>query len=122
MKRIALFALLCASFAYASDHQTTQSGTILKMESADCGTDTAHKKMYTLLCHEYLLQTDSVIYRIRPRDNKNSALLPIGGEAQFHIEKNYIKLHVKGADNKDRDYIIVSMSPRADAQAADTHK
>lgn len=31
------------------------------------GTDPAHKKTHALLCQEYLLKSETVIYRIRPR-------------------------------------------------------
>lgn len=137
MKRIALFALLCASLAYARDHQAPQSGSILQMDSVNCGTDqksdkslageiigtdNAHQKMHTLLCQEYVLQTDRVTYRIRPKDDKHPALLPIGEKAQFRIDKDCMKLSVEGFDNKERQYIVVSMTPRADAQTADNLK
>jgi len=137
MKRIALIALLCASFAYARDHQSPQSGTLLQMDSVECGTDqksaksltgeligtdSAHQKMHTLLCQEYLLQTDRIIYRIRPKDDKHPTLLPVGEKAQFHIEKDHMKLRVEDLDGKERDYVVVSMTPRAEAQTADNHK
>ena len=137
MKRIALFALLCASFAYARDHQSPQSGTLLQMDSVECGTDqksaksltgeiigtdSAHQKMHTLLCQEYLLQTDRIIYRIRPKDDKHPALLPVGEKAQFRIEKDHMKLRVEDLDDKEREYVVVSMTPRAEAQTADNHK
>ena len=137
MKRIALFALLCASFAYARDHQSSQSGTLLQMDSVECGTDqksaksitgeligtdAAHQKMHTLLCQEYLLQTDRIIYRIRPKDDKHATLLPVGEKAQFHIEKDHMKLRVEDLDDKEREYVVVSMTPRAEAQTADNHK
>ncbi len=137
MKRIALFTLLCASFAYARDHQSPQSGTLLQMDSVECGTDqksaksltgeiigtdSAHQKMHTLLCQEYLMQTDRMIYRIRPKDDKHPALLPVGEKAQFHIEKDHMKLRVEDLDNKERNYVVVSMTPRAETQTADNHK
>ena len=137
MKRIALFALLCASFAYARDHQSPQSGTLLQMDSVECGTDqksaksitgeligtdSAHQKMHTLLCQEYLLQTNRIIYRIRPKDDKHPALLPVGEKAQFRIEKDHMKLRVEDLDDKEREYVVVSMTPRAEAQTADNHK
>ena len=137
MKRIAIFALLCASFAYARDHQSPQSGTILQMDSVNCGTDqksdkslageiigtdSAHQKMHTLLCQEYTLQTERINYRIRPKDDKHAVLLPIGGKAQFHIEKDYVKLSVEGSDEKEREYVVVSMTARGEAQTADNHK
>ena len=133
MERIAVLALFCASFAYARDHQPPQSGTILQMDSVQCGTDqksdkslageiigtdNAHQKMHTLLCQEYQLQTDRVNYRIRPKDDKHPALLPIGERAQFRVEKDYMKLRVEDLDGKERDYVVVSMTPRADTQTA----
>jgi hypothetical protein len=137
MKRIALFALLCASFAYARDQRSPLSGTLLQMDSVECGTDqksaksltgeiigtdSAHQKMHTLLCQEYLLQTDRIIYRIRPKDDKHPALLPVGEKAQFHIEKDHMKLRVEDLDDKEREYVVVSMTPRAEVQTADSHK
>ena len=139
MKRIVFFALLCASldYAYARDHQSPQSGTLLQMDSVECGTDqksaksitgeiigtdSAHQKMHTLLCQEYLLQTNRIIYRIRPKDDKHPTLLPVGEKAQFHIEKDHMKLRVEDLDDKEREYIVVSMTPRVEAQTSDNHK
>jgi len=137
MKRTVFFALLCASFAYARDHQSPQSGTLLQMDSVECGTDqksaksltgeiigtdSAHQKMHTLLCQEYLLQSNRIIYRIRPKDDKHPALLPVGEKAQFHIEKDHMKLRVEDLDDKEREYVVVSMTPRAEVQTADSHK
>jgi hypothetical protein len=137
MKRIAFIALLCASFAYARDQRPSQSGTLLQMDSVECGTDqksaksltgemigtdSAHQKMHTLLCQEYLLQTDRIIYRIRPKDDKHPTLLPVGEKAQFRIEKDYMKLRVEDLDNKEREYVVVSMTPRMEAQTADNRK
>ena len=137
MKRIAVFVVLCASIAYARDQRAPQSGTLLQMDSVECGTDqksaksltgeiigtdSAHQKMHTLLCQEYLLQTDRIIYRIRPKDDKHPVLLPVGEKAQFRIEKDHMKLRVEDLDDKEREYIVVSMTPRVEAQTADNHK
>jgi hypothetical protein len=137
MKRIAIFALFCASIAYARDHQPPQSGTILQMESVTCGsdqksdksiageiigTDNSDRKTRTLLCQEYSLQTDRVIYHIRPKDDKHAVLLPLGERVQFHVEKDYLKLRVEESDSKEREYIVVSMTARADTQTADNRK
>jgi hypothetical protein len=145
MKRIAIFALLCASFAYARDHQSPQSGTILQMDSVNCGTDqksdrslageiigtdNSDRKTRTLLCQEYLLQTDRMTYRIRPKDDKHPALLPVGEKAQFHVAKDHLKLRVEDLDDKEREYVVVSVTPRtetrtesrAETQTADNHK
>jgi hypothetical protein len=125
------------SLAYAKDQRMNQSGTLLQMDSVECGsdqkggksltgemlgTDSAHQKTHVLLCQEYLLQTDRIIYRIRPRDDKHPVLLPVGVKAQFHLDKDKMKLRVEDLDDKERDYTVVSMTPRESAvQSASTH-
>ncbi len=121
MRRIIVLALLCTSFAYARDRQAPQFGTLMQMDSVNCGTDRGHQKMHTLLCQEYVLQTDHINYRIRLKDDKHRVLLPVGGNAQFRIEKNSMKLSVEGID-KEREYVVVSMTPRGEAQTADNRK
>ncbi len=124
MKRIASFAVICAglvctSLAHARDHQGPQSGTILQMDSVNCGTDQKdkHQKTHTLLCQEYVLQTDRLNYHIRPKDDKHPTLLQVGAKAEFQLEKNYVKLRA-GESAKEHDYVVVSMTARADAQSA----
>ena len=135
--RILITAILFASFAQAKEPKVHQSGTLLQMDSAECGvdensgkslmgelvgTDSAHKKTHALLCQEYLLQSDSVIYRIRPRDEKHPVLLPVGQKAQFRIQKDKMLLQVEDVDSKEREYSVVSMTPRQDKTAAASSK
>ena len=127
--RFRIFAamLLMASFAYAREPKHYESGVLLQMDSAECGmdensgksfageligTDGAHKKTHALLCQEYILQGERVIYHIRPRDEKHPALLPVGEKAQFRLDKDKMLLRVEDGDNKEREYIVVSMTPR----------
>jgi len=127
--KILITAILFASFAQAKEPKVHQSGTLLQMDSAECGvdensgksimgelvgTDSAHKKTHALLCQEYLLQSDTVIYRIRPRDEKHPVLLPVGQKAQFRIQKDKMLLQVEDVDRKEREYSVVSMTPRQD--------
>ena len=122
--------LLMACVAHARDPKARQSGKLSQMESVACGvdensgksfageligTDSAHKKTHELLCQEYVLVTDRVIYRIRPRDEKHPVLLPVGEQAQFRMEKDKMVLRVEDLDDKDRQYTVVSMTPRDDA-------
>jgi hypothetical protein len=122
-------AILFASLAQAKEPKAHQDGTLLQMDSAECGvdensgksvmgelvgTDSAHKKTHALLCQEYLLQSDTVIYRIRPRDEKHPVLLPVGQKAQFRIQKDKMLLQVEDVDSKEREYSVVSMTPRRD--------
>jgi hypothetical protein len=123
-----------ASAAYAKEPKPFQTGKLLQMDSVQCGmsekdaksfagemlgTDSGHKKTEEVLCQEYVLQAERVIYRIRPRDEKHPVLLPVGDQAQFRLEKDKMVLRVEDLDNKDREYIVVSMMPRSDASTAD---
>jgi hypothetical protein len=128
----ALLGVACA--AYAKEPKPHQTGKLLQMDSVQCGvsekdaksfageilgTDSSNKKTHELLCQEYVLQSANTIFRIRPRDEKHPVLLPVGEQAQFRLEKDKMVLRVEDLDNKDRDYIVVSMTPRADANSAD---
>lgn len=135
--RILVATLLVAAFASAKEKHY-QSGKLLKMESVKCGTDekngkslagemigtdSAHMKTRELLCQQYILQTETVIYTIQPKDEKHPALLPIGEKAQFRIDKDKIQLRVEDADDKEREYLVISMVPRqADDEAATLSK
>jgi hypothetical protein len=130
--RLVICVVLLASVAFAKEPKPRQSGKILQMESVACGvdensgksvmgeiigTDSAHKKTHELLCQEYVLQSDKVIYRIRPRDEKHPVLLPVGEKAQFRMDKDKMILRVEDLDDKDRQYAVVSMTPREDDSA-----
>jgi hypothetical protein len=126
--------VLLASMAYAKEPKAYQTGKLLQMDSVKCGvdekdgnslagemigTDSSHKKTQEVLCQEYVVQTDSVTYRIRPKDAKHPVLLPVGDQAQFRLEKDKMMLRVEDLDNKEREYIVVAMTPRTDASTAD---
>jgi hypothetical protein len=135
MKRILLPALILVACCAASakDKPAYQNGLLLQMDSAACGseerggsavtgeilgTDGEHKKTQELLCQEYILQTDRLIYRIRAKSEKHPALLPIGETAQFRLHKGELLLRLPGASEKEREYIVVSMTPRSDAPSS----
>ena len=127
-------AIMLATIAQAKEPKAHETGTLLQMDSAECGvdensgksvvgemvgTDSAHKKSKALLCQEYLLQSDTIIYRIRPRDDKHPILLPVGEKAQFRIQKDKMLLRVEDVDDKEREYNVVSMTPRGDSNVAE---
>jgi hypothetical protein len=118
-KSLVLASLLLAATAYAKELKAYQDGKLLQMDSVQCGTDdNAMKgKTHDLLCQEYLVQTDQVIYRIRPKDDKHAVLLPIGQSAQFRLEKNKMLLRIEGTDSKERGYLVLSIKPRGDSTA-----
>jgi hypothetical protein len=121
-KSLVLASLLLAATAYAKELKAYQDGKLLQMDSVPCGMDDNAKKGKThdLLCQEYLVETDQVIYRIRPKDDKHAMLLPIGKSAQFRLEKkekNKMLLRIEGIDSKEREYFVLSIKPRGDSSA-----
>lgn len=131
------FIALClvlglATLVYAKEPHHYHSGKLLQMSSVPCGTaekdaktltgellgtDSSHKKTEEVLCQEYVLESDTVTYRIRPRDDKRPALLPVGEQAQFFLSKDKMVLRVEDLDNKDREYVVVSRMPRNNSTA-----
>ncbi len=112
--------------ASAKEPQPYQTAKLVQMNSVHCGTaqksdtsalgeiigtDDRNTKSEDVLCQEYVLQTDTLTYRIRPKDQKHPELLPVGSAAQFRIDKDKLLMHTTG-DDKDREYIVVSMTPR----------
>ena len=133
--KLTLLAILAvASAAYAKDPKAYQSGKLLQMDSVSCGmaekddksfasevlgTGSGSKKTQEVLCQEYVLQAERVTYRIRPRDQKHPVLLPVDHRAQFRLQKDKMLLRVEDLDSREREYIVVSMTPRSDSTAAD---
>lgn len=117
--------LMFSSLALAKDQPIFhQTGTISNMDAVSCGvdensgksfageilgTDGSHKKSREMLCQEYVLKTDRVMYRIRPRDEKHPVLLPVGERAEFRIKKDKLLLAVPELDGKEREYSVTSM-------------
>jgi hypothetical protein len=134
MKKATLVVLLlgAALSLQAKDGPAYEKGVLTQMDSSSCGyaekdgktiageifgTDGQHKNTKVVLCQEYVLQTERVTYRIRPKDDKHPVLLPVGETAQFRIHKDKLLLRVPEADGKEREYFVLSMTPRSDAAA-----
>lgn len=133
-KLLLCVVLALAPSAYAKEPKAHQSGELLQMDSVPCGTsekdgqnlagempasDSIRRKAHEVLCPEYVLQAERVLYRIRPRDEKHPVLLPVGDRAQFRLEKDKMLLEVEDLDNKEREYSVVSMTPRSDSSTAE---
>src|ERR1035441_3390095 len=122
-----------SSLTFAREPLPYQTGKLLQMNAVHCGTaqksdtsplgeiigvDDRSTKTQDVLCQEYVLQTDSVVYHIRPRDQKHPEILPIGSLAQFRIDKDKLILRAEDMD-KDRQYIVVSIMPRSGSASPD---
>src|SRR5437667_12317491 len=133
--KLVFATILLAAVAQGKDANRYESGQLLQMDSVECGydektgkslagemlgTDSGHKKTHALLCQEYVLQSERVIYRIRPKDEKHPVLLPVGESAQFRLDKDKMMLRVEDLDSKEREYIVVSMTPREDSKTSES--
>src|SRR5713101_9884403 len=116
---VAILVFATAMGVQAKDAPAYEKGVLLQMESSSCGysekdgktiagqifgTDGQHKNTKQVLCQEYVLQADRIIYRITPKEDKNHVLLPVGETAQFRIHKDKLLLRVPEADGKEREY------------------
>jgi len=115
-KTISIAVLLLAPLSMqAKNKQVYEKGELVQMDSAACGyaekdgktlageifgTDGQHKKTQETLCQEYVL---------------HPTLLPIGETAEFRVHNDKLLLRVPEADGKEREYIVLSMTPRTDA-------
>ena len=112
-----------------------EKGELLRMDSSSCGTAEGggktiageilgtggnHKKTQEILCQDYVLRTDRMIYRIRPKNNKHPILLPVGEAAEFRIHKDAMYLRVpESPDTKEKEYIVLSVAPRSEDAESD---
>jgi hypothetical protein len=130
---VAVLVVVAALDAQSKDAPAYEKGVLIQMESSSCGyaekdgktiageifgTDGQHKNTKVVMCQEYVLQTERITYRIRPRDDKHPVLLPVGETAQFRIYKDKLLLRVPEADGKEREYFVLSMTPRSDVTVA----
>lgn len=130
VKMVAL-ALLAAPILFAKDAPSYDKASLLSMESSTCGTaekagktvtgeilgtDSSRKQTQEVLCQEYVLQSDRIVYRIRPNDQKHPVLLPVGESVEFRIHKDKLYLRDPEGDKKEREYVVLSMQPRAQAR------
>lgn len=134
MKIVTVLGVLLLSMGMqAKDGPSYLSGVLKDMTSVECGfeqkgakgilgeivgTDDNHSTTRKTFCQEYLLETNRVVYRIRPRDQKHPALLPVGEKAIFRMKKNLMVLRVPEGDDKEREYDVVSMTPIPNDPAA----
>lgn len=114
--KLIVASLLMANLAYAREPKAYQSGKLLQMDSVSCG---ASQRNSDLRCQEYVLQSENVVYRIRPRNQKHAVLLPVSERAKFRLEKSKLLLCVEDFDGKEREYIVISITPRTDSNTAD---
>ncbi len=135
--RKSLFAaglvLAMATVVMAKDRPSYDRGVLLSMDSSSCGmvekgaktltgeilgTDGEHKSTQEVLCQEYVLQGDRLVYHIRPLDLKHPMILPVGDTIQYRIHKDKMYVLDREGDTKERKYSVVSIEVRAEVKNA----
>ncbi len=130
---VTAFVLVAATATLAKDAPSYDRGLLVSMNSSPCGTtekgsktlagellgtDAQHKNTQEVLCQEYVLQGDRIMYHIRPVDTKHPKLLPVGDNVQYRIHKDQIYLLNREGDTKERKYTVTSMQVRQEVKEA----
>lgn len=102
--RLLILGLLFTSVAVGA--ATTMSGTIISMNSVECGTKKQSKKESTsLLCQQYIIHTATSEYKIQQQKPGDQQVIPANTPIQFTIDKNKMKFKAGG---KKYEFIVVS--------------
>lgn len=123
--------LSAATVTLAKDPPSYDKGMLLSMDASSCGTaekgsktvagdilgtDGEHKNTQQVLCEEYVLQGDRLVYHIRPVDTKHPELLPVGDSVRYRIHKDKMYVLDREGDTKERQYTVTSMKVRPDVK------
>src|ERR1700691_4535797 len=121
--------LATATVTLAKDPPSYDKGQLLSMDASSCGmaekgsktvtgellgTDGEHKNTQQVLCQEYVLQGDRIVYHIRPVDTKHPQLLPVGDSVRYRIHKDKMFVLDHEGNTKEREYTVTSMKVRPD--------
>ncbi len=136
MRKYWLLLVLVLACGVGARERFYEKGVLVEMNSVSCGydeksgksitgsllgTDAGSKKTKEMLCQEYVLRAERITYRIRPKDDKPH-LLPVGEEVEFRIDKDKLKLRSQEYRIKEKEYIVVSMTPREEPKDAKVAK
>lgn len=106
-----LAALLLVAVALPSSpafaDKTPLSGTIISMQSVECGSKKKGKTSTSLLCHQYVVRTASSEYQFRQQKPAEEHVFPANTPIQFTLNKNKAKFKV---DGKNYEYLVVGTS------------
>jgi hypothetical protein len=98
-------AVLSASLAFAD--KTPMSGTIISMQSVECGSKKKGKTSTSLLCHQYVVRTTTAEYQLRQQKPAEEHVFPANTPIEFTVDKNKAKFKV---DGKKYEYLVVGTS------------
>lgn len=128
MKKWLVVVVMFAAALAAKNVPRNHTGELLRMVSVPCGPMESSRLGNALLgapqpvqsqeeglCAEYILHSEGLYYRIRSEDRKHTVLLPIGEQAQFHLEKGHMLLQVEDFDQAVYQFSVLAIIPEAHA-------
>jgi hypothetical protein len=130
---VAGLILATATVTLGKDAPSYDKGVLLSMASSSCGTaetggksvtgeilgtDGEHKNTEQVLCKEYVLEGDRIVFHIRPTDSKHPQLLPVGDNVQYRIHNGKMYVLDREGNTKEREYAVISMQVRQDLKDA----
>ena len=80
-------AVLSASLAFAD--KTPMSGTIISMQSVECGSKKKGKTSTSLLCHQYVVRTTTAEYQLRQQKPAEEHVFPANTPIQFTVPVHF---------------------------------
>ena len=123
MKASLLIAVVLVAGLATSSARDLEVANVISMKAVPCGTQRKrHNKTSSLLCQEYVLQTDSMEYHIQQKQAKKASLLKLNRPCKFWMDKSV--MHVEGATLSGKteklQFDVVSMNARDTGTAAST--
>lgn len=112
--KISLMLTLVLFAGLANAKQPYQPATIVAMNSVPCGSQgKGYNKTRQMLCQEYVLRSGNMEYHIRQKEEKSAALLQVGQQGEFRIDKDRMRLRAVDSDGnrKERQFRVVEMKP-----------
>ncbi len=83
-------------------------GTIVSMQSVECGQKHEGKKKSTaLLCQQYVVHTATTEYQVRQQKPEEQEIIPVNTAVEFKLDKNKMKLKANG---KKYEFLVVGTS------------
>ncbi len=124
---VAVSIAACVIPTQAKEPRSYEKGTLAEMNAVECGyeekgakspagallgTDDEHRKTRKMLCQEYALRSDRMVYKIRPKEEKHPFILPVGDEVEFRILKDRMYVRVPELDDHERQFFVTSIVQR----------